>query len=202
MTQSAAPSEKLLPDVSTDANLPAVKPDGRLHARGMIEVRRSELNPRTGRYDLVRSQKVYNTLTLGLQALVPNLLAQRSVDGDPDWGQIFSMRVGTGNAPAQRTDFNLAVPLLSKLLGDANKVSTLPGEIGFTMTLEKGEGDGNIIREVCLCTRGNTTNESAVPGPPTQVDAPRMIGRQVIADEPKTPTSKLDLIYRIAFTVE
>lgn len=121
----------------------------------------------------------------GLPAQIPN-------------DQIYSMRMGTSNTPASRSDQNLGAPVAGKVIGNANKITTIPGEVAFVTTLDTTEANGFTLQEAGLFTKGAGTGAMDPAG--TSVTTPRMFARQAHPPIPKTNAISLEYTWRIAMT--
>ncbi len=126
------------------------------------------------------------------------LIAQRTTDPVPGRQLIYSMRMGTSNTAAARTDTNLGAFVIGKALADVNKITGAPGELQFVTTLESGDANGNTLREAGLFTAGASPATNDAPG--TAPGATRMFARQVYPDIPKTISIVVDYSWTIAFT--
>jgi hypothetical protein len=146
--------------------------------------------------------EIRNKITFKAADLLVELIAQR-VAGDqpPLRNSIFSMRIGSSNTAATRSDYNLGAFTIGKEIGDVGKVTGAPGEIKFFVTLDAGDANGTTLREAGLFTRG----DEAVPTPSDPVinndnTTPRMFAHQVYPDVPKTAAIVVDYTWTIAFT--
>lgn len=144
--------------------------------------------------------EIRNKITYLAADVLVELLAQRTPPTDPlpAQGRVYSMRMGTSNTAAARSDTNLGAFAVGKVIPDVGKVTGAPGEITFTVTLESGDGNGYTLREAGLFTAGPSPSESDVPG--TGTGDTRMIARQVYPDVPKTAAIVIDYSWTIAFT--
>jgi hypothetical protein len=158
----------------------------------------------TVRDAVTREQKrrieIRNKITYLAADVLVELLAQRTTDPASDTGAVFSMRMGTSNTPAARTDTNLGAYVVAKELGDVNKVTGVPGELEFIVTLEDVDGNGNTLQEAGLFTKGDAVSPSASDAPGTGPGDPRMIARQIHPPIPKTVAITIEYSWRIAFT--
>jgi hypothetical protein len=158
-----------------------------------------ELWVRDARTGLVqRHFKIRNKITFLAADILVELISQRSTDPVPGRDLVYSMRMGSSNTAAQRSDTNLGAFLIGKQLADVNKVTGGPGEITFTATLDAGDANGNTLREAGLFTAGAAPSTSDVPG--TTPGVTRMLARQVHPDVPKTVAIAVDYAWTIAFT--
>lgn len=145
-----------------------------------------------------------NKIVFGAADVVLALLCQRTADypgGLPAQianDQIYSMRMGTSATPAQRSDQNLGVPIIGKVIGNANKITTIPGEVAFVTTLETTDANGFTLQEAGLFTRGSGTGAMDAPG--ISVVTPRLFARQAHPPIPKTNAISLEYTWRIAMT--
>jgi hypothetical protein len=177
-----------------------VKPNDGISMMGHIEIRVLDSQTRK----LIRRVEIRNKITFLAADVLVSLIAQRAADypaGRPAQipnDQIYTMRMGTSNTPASRADTNLGNPIIGKVIGDAGKITTIPGEIAFTATLELADGNGNTFQEAGLFTKGAGTGTLDAPG--STVTVPRLFARQVYPGIPKTNAITLEYTWRIAFT--
>jgi len=150
----------------------------------------------TGR--VLRRLTIRNKITFLAADILVELIAQRATDPVPGRDLVYSMRMGSSNTAAQRSDTNLGAFVIGKVIGDVGKVTGAPGEITFIATLASGDANGNTLREAGLFTAGATPSTSDAPG--TTPGVTRMIARQVYADIPKTLGLVVDYSWTIAFT--
>lgn len=146
----------------------------------------------------IRRFEIRNKITFLTADVLVELLAQRSTDPNPARNLVYSMRMGTSNTAAARSDTNLGSFLIGKVLGDVGKVNGGPGEITFIATLESGDANGNTLREAALFSAGATPSTSDTPG--TSPGVTRMLARQVHPDVPKLSSVVIDYSWTIAFT--
>mgnify|MGYP000862384612 FL=1 len=147
---------------------------------------------------VLRHFEIRNKITFLAADILVELLAQRATDPVPARDLVYSMRMGTSNTAAARSDTNLGAYLIGKQLADVNKVTGGPGEITFTATLATTDANGSTLREAGLFTAGATPSTSDTPG--TTPGVTRMIARQVHPDVPKTNAISVDYSWTIAFT--
>lgn len=147
---------------------------------------------------VIRTHTIRNKITFLAADVLVELLAQRTTDPVPARQLIHSMRMGTSNTPAARSDTNLGAFVVGVALGDVNKVTGVPGELQLVATLESGDGNGNTFREAGLFTAGASPSTSDAPG--TTSGTTRMLARQVYPDIPKTVSIVIDYSWTIAFT--
>jgi hypothetical protein len=144
--------------------------------------------------------EIRNKITFLAAGVVVDLLAQRASDAAPGANQIYSMRMGTSNTAASRSDTNLGAMVVGKAFSDANKVSGALGELNFVATLETTDGNGVTLREAGLFTKGSATSPTETDPPGEDPTGPRMFARQTHPDIPKTSAISLEYNWRIAFT--
>src|SRR5262249_22303337 len=113
---------------------------------------------------VLRRIEIRNKITFLAADLLVELLAQRATDPAPVQDSMFSMRMGSSNTAASRSDTNLGAFVIGVQLLDVNKVTGVPGELQFLATLGTGDANGNTLQEAGLFTRGNA-------GSPTPSDA-------------------------------
>lgn len=142
--------------------------------------------------------KIRNKITFLAADVLVELIAQRTTDPVPGRGLIYSMRMGTSNTAAARSDTNLGAFVIGKALGDVGKVTGAPGEIQFIATLDSGDANGFTLREAGLFTAGLAPSTSDAPG--TGPGDTRLFARQVYPDIPKTAAVVVDYSWTIAFT--
>jgi len=142
--------------------------------------------------------KIRNKITFLAADVLVELIAQRTTDPVPGRGLVYSMRMGTSNTAAARSDTNLGAFVIGKVLGDVGKVTGAPGEIQFIATLDTGDANGFTLREAGLFTAGPVPSTSDAPG--TAPGDTRMFARQVYPDIPKTAAVVVDYSWTIAFT--
>ncbi len=147
---------------------------------------------------VLRRQTIRNKITYLAADVLVELIAQRTTDPVPARGLVYSMRMGSSNTPAARSDTNLGAFVIGKQLADVNKVTGAPGEITFTASLAAGDANGNTLREAGLFTAGAAPSTSDAPG--TSPGTTRLIARQVYPDVPKTGAIVVDYSWTIAFT--
>ena len=146
--------------------------------------------------------EIRNKITFLAADVLVELIAQRATgDQPPLRNMLFSMRMGSSNTAAARSDTNLGAFTIGKEIGDVGKVTGAPGEIKFLATLDSGDANGTTLREAGLFTRGDaaipTPSDPVVVGDSTK---PRMFARQVYPDVPKTGAIVVDYTWTIAFT--
>lgn len=141
---------------------------------------------------------IKNKITFLAADVLVELLAQRTTDPVPARQLIHSMRMGTSNTAAARSDTNLGAFVFGVALGNVNKITGAPGELQFVATLESGDANGNTLREAGLFTAGATPGTSDAPG--TTPGTTRMFARQTYPDIPKTSSIVVDYSWTIAFT--
>lgn len=151
---------------------------------------------RTGK--VLKRIKIRNKITFLAADVLVELIAQRTTDPVPGRDLIYSMRMGTSNTAAARSDTNLGAFVIGKVLGDVGKITGGPGEITFIATLDSGDANGFTLREAGLFTAGPTPSTNDAPG--TNPGDTRMFARQVYPDIPKTPAVIVDYSWTIAFT--
>jgi hypothetical protein len=151
---------------------------------------------RTGRIKSRRT--IRNKITYLAADVLVELIAQRATDPVPARDLVYSMRMGSSNTAAARSDTNLGAFTIGKALADVNKVTGGPGEITFVATLDAGDANGTTLREAGLFTAGAAPSTSDVPG--TTPGVTRMLARQVYPDVPKTGAISVDYSWTIAFT--
>lgn len=147
---------------------------------------------------VLRRHTIRNKITFLAADVLVELLAQRTTDPVPARDLVYSMRMGSSNTAASRSDTNLGAFTIGKAMADVNKVTGAPGEINFTATLASGDANGTTLREAGLFTAGAAPSTSDVPG--TTPGVTRMIARQVHADVPKSSAIVVDYSWTIAFT--
>ncbi len=148
--------------------------------------------------EVVKRIEIRNKITYLAADILVELIAQRASDPAPAQDLVYSMRMGSSNTAAQRSDTNLGAFVIGKQLLDVDKVNGAPGEITFTATLASGDANGSTLREAGLFTAGATPSTSDTPGSAPGVT--RMIARQVYPDIPKTSAIVVDYSWTIAFT--
>jgi hypothetical protein len=147
---------------------------------------------------LLRRQTIRNKITFLAADVLVELIAQRTTDPAPARDLVYSMRMGSSNTAATRSDTNLGAFLIGKSMVDVNKITGAPGEINFITTLDAGDANGSTLREAGLFTAGASPSTSDTPG--TTPGTTRMIARQVYPDVPKTSAIVVDYSWTIAFT--
>jgi hypothetical protein len=145
-----------------------------------------------------RRYEIRNKITFLAADLLVELLAQRTTDPVPTRNLVHSMRMGSSNTAAARSDTNLGAFVIGKVLGDVGKVTGAPGEIQFVTTLDSGDANGSTLREAALFTAGASPSTSDTPG--TTPGSTRMVARQVHPDVLKTISIVIDYSWTIAFT--
>lgn len=148
--------------------------------------------------EVKRNIEIRNKITYLAADILVELFAQRASDPAPARDLVYSMRMGSSNTAAQRSDTNLGAFVIGKQLVDVDKVNGAPGEITFISTLASGDANGSTLREAGLFTAGATPSVSDTPG--TAPGVTRMIARQVYPDIPKTIAIVVDYSWTIAFT--
>lgn len=148
--------------------------------------------------EVIRNIEIRNKITFLAADVLVELIAQRASDPVPARDLIYSMRMGSSNTAAERSDTNLGAFVIGKVLADVDKVNGAPGEITFFATLAAGDANGNTLREAGLFTAGASPSTSDSPG--TSPGVTRMFARQVYPDIPKTGAIVVDYSWTIAFT--
>lgn len=141
---------------------------------------------------------IRNKITFLAADILVELIAQRATDPVPGRDLIYSMRMGSSNTAAARSDTNLGAFIIGKVIGDVGKVTGAPGEIKFIATLGAGDANGSTLREAGLFTAGAAPSTSDAPGNTPGVT--RLFARQVYPDVPKTAAIVVDYSWTIAFT--
>jgi hypothetical protein len=150
---------------------------------------------------VVRRHEIRNKITFLAADVLVELFAQRLLgDAAPLSNQVFSLRMGSSNTPAARSDTNLGAFIIGKEIGDIGKVTGAPGEIKFLASLDTGDANGTTLREAGLFTRGPALVPTPSDAPGTTPLFPRLIARQVYPDVPKTVSVVVDYTWTIAFT--
>lgn len=149
---------------------------------------------------LLRRFEIRNKITFLAADVLVELLAQRATDPAPDANLMFSMRMGTANTPASRSDINLGAMVIGVELADINKVTGIPGELQFLAALESGDANGSTLQEAGLFTRGDAVSPTPEDAPGTAPGSPRMFARQIHSPIVKTSAVVLEYSWRIAFT--
>jgi len=144
--------------------------------------------------------EIRNKITFLAADVLVELLAQRGTDPLTSYDKMFSMRMGTSNTAASRSDTNLGAFIIGKELFDVNKVTGVPGELEFTSQLAAGDGNGNTFQEAGLFTRGDALVATPSDATSTLPGKVRMFARQIHPAIPKTVAIVLDYSWRIAFT--
>lgn len=146
-----------------------------------------------------RRVTIKNKITYLAADVLVEMLAQRTgTDPAATTGRVYSMRMGTANTPAARTDTNLGAFSIGVQITDVNKVSGASGEITFIATLESGDANGVTLREAGLFTAGTAPATNNAPG--TTPGTTRMIARQIYPDIAKTSSVVIDYSWTISFT--
>lgn len=147
---------------------------------------------------------IRNKITYLAADVLVELIAQRAADPLPAFGRIYSMRMGSSNTAATRSDTNLGAYVIGKQLLDVGKVTGAPGELKFIATLDSGDANGTTLREAGLFTAGDPGISPGAPStsntPGTAAGATRMFAHQVHPDVPKNVTIVIDYSWTIAFT--
>lgn len=141
---------------------------------------------------------IKNKITFLAADVLVELIAQRTTDPVPARQLIHSLRMGSSNTAAARSDTNLGAYIIGKPLVDINKITGAPGELQFVATLEAADGNGNTLREAGLFTAGASPSTSDAPG--TTPGSTRLFARQTHPDIPKTSSIVIDYSWTIAFT--
>lgn len=148
--------------------------------------------------EIRRRLEIRNKITFLAADLLVELIAQRASDPVATRNMVYSMRMGSSNTAAARSDTNLGAFLIGKIIGDSGKVTGAPGELQFIATLDSGDANGTTLREAGLFTAGAAPSISDTPG--ITPGSTRMIARQVFPDVPKNPGIVVDFSWVIAFT--
>ena len=149
--------------------------------------------------EVKRRVEIRNKITFLAADVLVELLAQRVGDPAADHNQMWSMRVGSSNTPASRSDSNIGTFVFGMQLFDVNKVTGAPGELEFTATLGAGDGNGSSLQEAGLFTKGSAGG-STFDTPGVGAGATRLFARQIFPAVDKTVAITIDLSWRIAFT--
>jgi hypothetical protein len=148
--------------------------------------------------DIKKRIEIRNKITFLAADILVELIAQRTTDPLAARNLIYSMRMGSSNTPAARSDINLGAYEIGKALGDVGKVTGAPGEMQFIATLESADANGVTLREAGLFTAGPTPSTSDTPGATNAF--PRMFAHQVHPDVVKSIAIVVDYTWTIAFT--
>jgi len=148
----------------------------------------------------IRKIEIRNKITFLAADVLVEMLAQRGTDPLTSYNKMFSMRMGTSNTAASRSDTNLGAFIIGKELFDVNKVTGVPGELEFTAQLAAGDGNGNTFQEAGLFTRGDALVATPSDVTSTLPGKVRMFARQIHPAIPKTIAIVLDYAWRISFT--
>ena len=152
--------------------------------------------------EIVDTWAKHNVITFGgtdilVYLLAPNVALGATVQEE---SQIKSMRFGTSNQAAQRTDTDL---IAEAIVGgnpvryqfqDADRVIGASGTVEFHATLGAGDSNGVTLREAGLFTRG--TNDD-----PLLAAGSTLCARQVYPDIAKTALISVEFVWRLTFTV-
>jgi hypothetical protein len=149
---------------------------------------------RTGRQLRVIQKR--NTITFEAGDIVRAMLAQRATDPSPTEYKFGSMRFGTDNTTAIRSQTDLITEVigLRKELTDGQKVDGISGEISLDATIESTEGNGNTFQEAGVFTIGSGTYDANVGG------TVKMFSRQTHAPLAKTSAIAFDYTWTFQFT--
>lgn len=145
-----------------------------------------------------RRLTIRNKITYLAADVLVELIAQRTTDPAPAQDLVYSLRVGTSNTAASRSDINLGSFVFGTALVDVNKITGGPGELSFVATLESGDANGVTLAEAGLFTAGVSPSVSNSPG--INPGDTRMIARQVYPGIPKTSAIVIDYSWTISFT--
>jgi hypothetical protein len=144
-----------------------------------------------------RRVTIKNKITYLAADVLVELIAQRASDPVAARQRIYSMRMGSSNTAASRSDTNLGTFVVGVQLLDVNKITGAPGELQFVATLEAADGNGNTLREAGLFTAGAAPSVSDTPN--TTAGSTRLFARQTHPDIPKSSAIVLDYSWTIAF---
>lgn len=146
-----------------------------------------------------RRIEIRNKITFLAADVLVELLAQRGADPVPADGQIYSLRVGTGGTAASRADTNLGAVVDGVIIGDVGKVTGVPGELEFSITLPSvSAANGFTLQEAGLFTKGGAAGALDAPG--VNPGDPRLFARQIHPPIPKSAAISIAYTWRIAFT--
>lgn len=148
--------------------------------------------------EVLRVTEIRNKITFLTADILVELIAQRATDPAAARCAVYSMRMGSSNTAAARSDVNLGAFVIGKTIGDVGKVSGAQGEITFLATLASGDANGTTLREAALFTAGAAPSTFDAPG--TTPGTTRMVARQVHPDIPKTSAVVIDYAWTLAFT--
>lgn len=150
--------------------------------------------------ELLKRIEIRNKITFLAADVLIELLAQRATDPAPSSDLVYSMRMGTANTTASRADTNLGAVVVGKLLADVNKVTGIPGELQFVVTLESADGNGVTLQEAGLFTRGSSGSPTTLDAPGSAPGDPRMIARQIHPPIVKNVSITVEYSWRVAFS--
>lgn len=148
----------------------------------------------------LRRVEIRNKITFLAGDIIVEMWAQRATDPDPTYSQVFSMRMGTSNTPASRSDTALGAEAFGYELLDVDKITGVRGEIEFQAYLGAGDANGVTLQEAGLFTRGSSPTPSPTDVPGVNPGDVRMVARQVHPPLPKTAAITVEYSWRIAFT--
>ena len=144
--------------------------------------------------------EIRNKITFLAADVLVELLAQRASDPVPGQNSIVSLRMGTSNTAASRSDTNLGAFVIGKELTDVDKVTSVPGELQFSATLEAEDANGSTLQEAGLFTKGDAGSPTPSDTPGTAPGDPRMFARQIHPAIIKSAAITVEYSWRIAFT--
>lgn len=149
----------------------------------------------------LRFYEIRNKITFLAADTLVELWAQRVTDPpDPAYQSIFSMRMGSSNTPASRSDTNLGAFVAGVQLLDVDKVTGIRGELQFIAVLGTGDANGNTLQEAGLFTRGSAVSPTPSDAPDIIPGSPRIVARQVHPAIPKTSAITVSYSWRVAFS--
>lgn len=149
---------------------------------------------------VVKRIEIRNKITFLAADVIVELLAQRVTDPEASANAIYSMRMGTSNTAAARSDTDLGVYLIAKELADVNKVTGVPGELTLSATLETTDANGETLREAGIFTKGDALVPTPSDAAGTVPGAPRMLCRQTHPEINKSVSLSVEYSWRLAFT--
>lgn len=148
--------------------------------------------------ELIRTIQIRNKITyLAADSLI-ECWAQRAGDAAPLNNKLYTLRVGTSNTAAARSDTNLGLPVFGVILADGNKVTGISGDLQIIATLGVGDANGNTLQEAGLFTKGAGVGSLDAPGITGAV--PRLLAHQTHPPIVKTVAISLEYSWRISFT--
>jgi hypothetical protein len=144
--------------------------------------------------EILREIKKSNLVCVGARESVLKLISQQTTPDDYVLTKLWAIYSGTGTTPPTTTDTALETVAFKKACDQPFTVNLSAGWVEMQMTMESGEGNGNIYTEMGLFSRGNNDD-------PTIAAGALMYSRQIHGAVEKSSSMSIEYTWRFQVTV-